>query len=114
MAITDSFKRAITTGDIRSLRIMMRDNLRLTGFGDFDEMEALAKDVNGLYDEHDGREMNEDSDAWDDAYMNRLMVQVVINFSYYRIEHLKRVTRYLRFKNFKDNLIKCFMNRISF
>ena len=40
--------------------------------------------------------MTEDKEAWNDAYMDRLMVQVVSNFSHERIEHLKEVVRHQR------------------
>lgn len=97
MAITESFRKASATCDVSGIRIMMKDSLLVDPtFGEFKEMENLAKGVDGLYDPHDGRELNPDKTAWNDDYMNKLMVQVVGNFSHERINHLKDVVFYLR------------------
>ncbi len=97
MAITKAFTDAVASGDIRGMRIMMKDSLLVDlTFRDFAEMSRLAAKVPGLYDVHDGRSFVEDSSAWDDDYMNRLMVQVVGNFSHERLDHLKEVVRHLR------------------
>ena len=97
MAITKAFTDAVASGDIRGIRIMMKDSLLvdLTSH-DFNEMSRLAAKVSGLYDAHDGRMFIEDSSAWNDDYMNKLMVQVVGNFSHECLSHLKEVVRYLR------------------
>jgi hypothetical protein len=47
--------------------------------------------VRGLYDHYDGRELVWDESTWNDDYMNKLMVQVVGNFSSERLTHLKEV-----------------------
>lgn len=97
MAIKESFKEAIKTGDIRGIRIVMKDSLLVDPtFHEFEEMERLAQKVHGLYDAHDGREFVSEQSSWNDDYMNKLMVQVVGNFSHERINHLKKVVRYLR------------------
>lgn len=97
MAITESFRKAISAGDVRGIRIMMKDSLLVDPtFHEFDEMENLACNVSGLYDAHDGREFVHDSSFWNDNYMNKLMVQVVGNFSHERMDHLKKVVRHLR------------------
>jgi len=96
MAITDSFKEAVATGDVKDLRIMMKNSLLVDPtFNEFNEMNSLARNVDGLYEAHDGRDMSSDMSAWNDDYMNKLMVQVVDNFSHERIDHLKKVVRYL-------------------
>lgn len=96
MAITNSFRNAIATMDIRGIRIMMKDSLLVDPtFAEFSEMETLTKNISGLYDSHDGRRFEEDKSAWNDDYMNKLMVQVVGNFSIERIKHLKNVVRHL-------------------
>jgi len=97
MAITDVFKSAVSTGDIRGIRIMMKDSLLVdTTFDEFNKMNNLARNVNGLYEAHDGRDINKDISAWNDGYMNKLMVQVVGNFSHERVDHLMQVVRHLR------------------
>jgi len=76
---------------------MMKNSLLVDhSFAEFDEMTKIAGNMPGLYDTHDGRELNGDKSAWNDDYMNKLMVQVVGNFSHERLDHLKEVVRYLR------------------
>ncbi|GHU34075.1 hypothetical protein AGMMS50256_27210 [Betaproteobacteria bacterium] len=97
MAITDSFKKDISAGNITGLRSKMKNSLLsdLT-FSEFNDMNNAAKNVQGLYDVHDNRELNPDKSAWNGDYENKLMVQVVGNFSHERVEHIKEVVRYLR------------------
>jgi hypothetical protein len=97
MAITDAFRSAVSAGDVRGIRIMMKDSMLVDPtFNEFNEMDNVARDVKGLYEAHDGRDINSDNSAWDDNYMNKLFVQVVWNFSHERVNHLKEVVRYLR------------------
>jgi hypothetical protein len=79
------------------VRIMMKDSLLLDlTFTTFREMESAASTLPGLYEPHDGRELKSDVGAWNDDYMNDLMVQVISNFSRERVQHLQDVIRYLR------------------
>ena len=56
MAITNAFNKAITEGNIRQIRIMLKDSLLVDPtFERYNEMEKLASTVPGIYDEHDGR-----------------------------------------------------------
>jgi hypothetical protein len=97
VAITTSFRNAVSTKNVKGIRIMMKDSFLVDpSFAEFEEMSRLASQVNGLYEEHDGRELVSDKSAWDDNYMDKLMVQVVGNFSHKRIDHLKEVVRKLR------------------
>lgn len=97
MAITNAFNKAITEGNIRQIRIMLKDSLLVDPtFGRYNEMEKLASTIPGIYDEHDGRPFKSLSSEWSDSYMDSLMVQVVGNFSHERVEHLKDVIRTLR------------------
>jgi hypothetical protein len=97
MAITNSFRNAVSKGDIRGIRIMMKDSMLVDPtFAEFNEMSRLARGVRGLYDSHDGRALKSDKSAWNDDYMDKLMVQVVGNFSHERLAHLKNVVKYLR------------------
>lgn len=94
MAVTSAFHEAINSGNISTARIMMTNSL-LEDPEDFNEMERLASGVR-LYDEHDGQSFEEDRNKWNDAYVDKLMVQAKkINFSRERISHLKEVVRYL-------------------
>lgn len=97
MALSDAFKEAVREGNITRIRIMMKNSLLVDPtFVRFKEMEKAAQSVPGLYDKHDGRIFIEDENSWTDDYMNRLMVQVVGNFSHERVEHLKKVVQKLR------------------
>lgn len=96
MALTNAFYEAVNTGNVRRVRIMMKNSLLVDlSFEEFSEMEKIAVAMDGLYDVHDGRELNIDKSMWDNAYMDKLMVQVVSNFSRERMSHLKKVVRYL-------------------
>ena len=96
MAITNAFRQAVSSGNIKGIRIMMKDSLLVDPtFSEFEQMERLAVSVRGLYDAHDGRGFETDRANWDDDYMDRLMVQAVGNFSRERIAHLQEVVRFL-------------------
>jgi hypothetical protein len=97
MAWENAFREAVAAGDLRLVRIMMEDSLLLDlTFQTFREMESAASSLPGLYEPHDGRELKFDKEAWNDDYMNDLMVQVISNFSHERVQHLQDVVRYLR------------------
>ena len=97
MPLTNAFKEAVSLGNVRRVRIMMKDSLlNDPTFAEFNEMDNAARNLSGLYDAHDGRQLSDDNSIWNDSYMNELMVQVVGNFSQERVEHLKMVVMYLR------------------
>lgn len=97
MALTNAFKEAVSTGNVRRVRIMMKDSmLNDPTFSEFNAMKNAAQDLSGLYDTHDGRTLNYDRSTWADSYMNELMVQIVGNFSHERVEHLQDVVKHLR------------------
>ncbi|NCD09342.1 MAG: hypothetical protein EOL98_07940 [Negativicutes bacterium] len=97
MAITNSFLQAVSTSNVKGIRIMMKDSLLVDPtFMEFDEMIRRASNVSGLFDSYDGREFQHDKSKWNDDYMDKLMVQIVGNFSHERIDHLKDVVKYLR------------------
>ena len=97
MALTNAFYEAVESGNVLRVRIMMKDSLLIDPtFAEFNAMERAAASMPGLYDEHDGKELIEDRNQWNDEYMNKVMVKVLSNFSHERIDHLKEVVRYLR------------------
>ncbi|HAT4307397.1 TPA: hypothetical protein I9080_001180 [Clostridium perfringens] len=96
MALTNAFNEAVNSNNVRRVRIMMKDSLLIDlKFNLFKEMDSVASKMRGLYQEHDGRAFNLDKSTWNKDYMNKLMVQVVSNFSHERVNHLKDVVRYL-------------------
>lgn len=97
MALTNAFNESVSSGNVRRVRISLKDSmLNDPTFSEFTEMNNAAGSLSGLYDAHDGREFNRDKSAWNDSYMNDLMVQVMGNFSHERVDHLKDVVRQLR------------------
>lgn len=97
MAVTISFKKAVEDGDVKIVRIMLKESLLADPtFEDFNEKSNYASSIGGIYAAHDGRELNPDESTWDDDYMNKLMSQLSTNFSKERFDHLKRVVRKLR------------------
>lgn len=94
MALTQSFYQAVNKKNVRLVRIMMKDSLIVDpSFQQFSEMEKAAEKVMDIYEPHDGRELEEDRDKWTEEYMDKLMVQVISNFSRERIQNLKAVVR---------------------
>ena len=97
MTVIESINNAAANGDIKGIRIMMKNSMLVDpSFTELLEMEALTENIDGLYDAHDGRAFQTDKASWNDDYMNKLMVQVVGNFSHERVAHLKEVVRHLR------------------
>lgn len=104
MPLSNAFYESVKNGNVRRVRIMMKDSLLVDpSFARFSEMERAARNLNGLYDQHDGKTFINDPSQWNDDYMNKLMVEVVINFSHERIDHLKDVVHYLRPVTKKDS-----------
>lgn len=107
MALTNAFYEAVNSNNLRRVRIMMKDSLLVDPeFNLFKEMDRSASRMQGLYAEHDGREFNLDKSTWNKDYMNKLMVQVVSNFSHERVNHLKDVVSYLNSSNQNKEEIK--------
>lgn len=97
MALTNAFYEAVQAGNVRRVRIMMKNSLLVDpSFEEYRAMEKAAAGMEHLYDEHDGKELVEDREYWNDEYMNRVMVKVLSNFSHERLDHLKEVVQYLR------------------
>ena len=91
MAVTKTFKEAVAKNEIRKVRIMMEDSLLVDPtFQEFEQMTQTVAGMKGLYDKHDEEPFEMDEDKWTDDYMNKLMVELIYNFSHERIEHLKK------------------------
>ena len=98
MPLTNAFHRAVESNDILKLRIMMEDSLLVDpSFKEFNEMKKATAGVKGLWEEHDDKEFITDKSKWNDDYMDKVMVDLVMdNFSHERMNHAKEVVRYLR------------------
>ena len=65
MALTNAFHEAVSTGNVRRVRIMMKDSLLVDpSFREFNEMERAAATMHKLYDVHDGRALDENKEHW--------------------------------------------------
>ena len=98
MPLTNDFKDAVADGNIRRVRIMMKDSMvRDPLLNEFEEMrrEAEAGKL-ALYDTHDGESFNNNNKAdWNKSYMNSQLVSLMSNFSRERISHLKNVIAFV-------------------
>ncbi|MGL4607581.1 MAG: hypothetical protein ACRCU3_08975 [Eubacteriaceae bacterium] len=96
MAITQEFRNAVAGGDLRTVRIMLKDSLVVDPtFLEYNQMIDLSSNLTGLFDVHDGEKLNDDISYWSKDYMDEQMVQVVYNFSKERVELLKNICKHL-------------------
>lgn len=97
MELSNAFYEAVAEKQVRKIRIMLKDSLLVDPtFERFKKMEKEASSIDGLYDPHDGRAFEEDSEKWNDDYLSLVMAQVIGNFSHERVEHMMKVVRKLR------------------
>lgn len=94
--VSQEFKQVVSSQNVLRARIMLKDSLLIDPtFHQFDEMLRYATKENllpGLIDDHDGFEFEDDDKSkWTEDLMNEELVQIVNNFSYERIAHLKKV-----------------------
>ena len=91
------FYDAVTKGNKRSARIMMKDSMLTDpSMTDYTQMRSKASTMKDLYDQHDGREFVTDKSLWNDDLMNKEMVRIVGNYSPEREKHLQEVVQHLR------------------
>lgn len=96
MALTNTFKEAVKLGNIRRIRIMMKNSILVDPtFREFKEMANAAASVKGLYDIHDEKNFELNRENWNSEYVDKQVIQLLNNFSKERIEHIKEVMDYL-------------------
>ena len=99
MSVTNEFRKAVAEKNVDMIHIMMSKSMLFDPtFAEFDEMEKLAKDIPGLYVKHDNSPLIDDVSKWDNDYLYRLDAELVFNFSHERVDHIKKITRYLQHK----------------
>lgn len=99
MSVTNEFRKAVAEKNVDMIHIMMSKSMLFDPtFEEFNEMEKLAKDVPGLYVKHDNNPLIDDVSKWDNDYLYRLDAELVFNFSHERVDHIKKITRYLQHK----------------
>ena len=66
MALTNAFFDAVNNGNVRRIRIMMKDSLPVDPtFKELKEMETAAAKVSGLYDVHGDRLTPDEEDEYE-------------------------------------------------
>lgn len=97
MALTNEFIDAVANNKKTRVRIMLKDIMLVDpSMKSFNEMLSYAeRNMENLYDEHDGEKLNNNSAAWTEDYMNQQMVSVVTNFSRERVNALKKIVEFL-------------------
>lgn len=93
MSISKELMDAVNNNDIVMAKIILKNNMLLDpSFALYDETSAYVKNALGDFsDEHDGEEFESDVDKWDKDYLAALMVDLMLNFSKERIEHIRKV-----------------------
>lgn len=96
MPLTKAFYEAIRTKNVRRVRIMLKNSLVVDpSFSEYQSMIDIASNLEGLFDEHDGKIFNNEKSFWNDEYVSKEMARLISNFSKERIDHLKDVIRFL-------------------
>lgn len=91
--VSPEFRATVSEGNLLRTRIMLKDSFVLDPtFAQFEEMLDYAKPYfPDLFDPFDGEILEDDSSKWDEALMNKELVQLISNFSKERVDHLKMV-----------------------
>lgn len=91
--VSPEFKKAVSERNLLLTRIMLKDSFVLDPtFAQFEEMLDYAMlYFPDLFVPFDGGSLENDASKWDEALMNKELVQLVSNFSEERVDHLKMV-----------------------
>lgn len=93
--VSEEFKRNVESGDVVTVRSALIDYLIIDpSCRQFDEALAYAKNSMSIIEEDNGqREDVLEEEAWNEHYLNRQKVALMVNFSESRINHVKNVVR---------------------
>lgn len=111
MALTNEFIDAVANNKKTRVRIMLKDIMLVDpSLRQFNEMLSYAEsNMDNLYDEHNGEDLDGNSATWTEDYMNQQMVSVVTNFSRERVNTLKKIVEFLygnKVKETKETLTR--------
>lgn len=108
MSIAKEFIEAIERGDLTLVRTMIKNSMVSDPtFNEFNELRSYAeKNIDELYEEHDGDGFVTDSSSWDKSYMNKQLNNLMYNFSKERINHLKKVCGFVYSDRIKSRTSK--------
>lgn len=100
--MTPKIDEYIKEKDAQALKIALKN--RITIDPSFKEFDALIKYIKQhgieLYEKHNGKPFEEDNSKWDKDYMNTELIRLVTNFSVERVNHLRKVVKFV----YKDRL----------
>ena len=93
MVVTPEFREAISAGNTRLVRIMLKDSITIDpSFSKFDELSDYASTrLPNLYDEHDGEVFPADVSAYTVDLLDEQMVSLIYNFSIERVDFLREI-----------------------
>lgn len=90
--ISNEFKENINSGDVVAVKSMLIDYLTIDRtFKKFDEGLEYTKSKMDIVQEFDNQPLETNPEKWDDEYLSKQKVLLMINFSNERIAHIKKV-----------------------
>ena len=101
--ISIEFKQNVESGDLVTVRSALVDDLIIDRtFEKFDEALAYARPKLDVIQPYDNSPFETEAESWDNRYLNRQKVALMVNFSKERIEHIKNVIRKIQPVNSED------------
>lgn len=95
MMVSEEFKKNVESGDVVTIRSALVDYLIIdTTFRRFDEALVYAKQLIDVIEPDDGRaDYDLAQEHWNETYLNKQKVALMVNFSQTRIDHIKQVVK---------------------
>lgn len=93
--VSEEFKKNVGAGDIVTIRSALVDYLIIdTTFCQFDEALDYAKQLIDVIESDDGKaDYDLVQEHWNETYLNKQKVALMVNFSQKRIDHIKSVIK---------------------
>lgn len=93
--VSDEFKRNVESGNVVTVRSALVDYLIIdTSFRRFDDALDYAQNhINVVVPDDEEQSYDFKEENWDEEYLNKQKVALMINFSMKRINHIKQVIR---------------------
>lgn len=92
MAVSQTFKNAVATGDLLEVRLLMTNELLIDpSLRGFKDMEKEVRGLSGLYVPFDGEPLDENEGHWDEHYLALQQARLVSNFCQERINHVHAI-----------------------
>lgn len=93
--VSEEFKKNVESGDVVAIRSALVDYLIIdTSFRRFDEALDYAKQLIDVIEPDDGKaDYDLVQEHWNETYLNKQKVALMINFSQKRIDHIKLVVK---------------------